>query len=153
MEGYELPRNRKCRCDSDRCHHYLRSLSVRLGDRQWKRQPSRELFVVRICGTLHLPNIHRLPSSRERRNTSALSSTRFPTASPNIHGFLFHTGIHPECITLGRTLRLYLYLGSLPDDYALHNNISGLPYIRLLCSNSDHSRYQGIGSSRSISGA
>lgn len=153
MEDHKLPRNRECGCYSDWSYDYLCSVSMRLGDWQWKRQSGGELITFCLRGFMHLPDLHRLSTSRNCRGTTSFNTARFPTTPSDIHGFVFNTFTHLKHLTLGRSFGLYLLLGRIPDHYTINNNFVGLSHFRILRCDSNHSCHKGIGSSRSISGA
>jgi hypothetical protein len=124
-----------------------------MGDREWKRQPGRELIALRICGAVHLPNLYRLPTDRSDGNSDATCTTRIPAISTDHHGVVFDHCICAVDSPVRSALGVHLFLRRLPDHHPVYHHLAGIPNIRLLRGYAYHPRRPGVGSPGPLAGA
>lgn len=138
MENHQFPTDQQRRQHTNRSNDNLCSIPLCLGNWKWSRKSSREFSALRICGTLHLPDLYRLSSKPDHRSGHATRTARVPTISTYHHGLVHHTTSHALHPTFGSTVWLHVPMGCLPDHHSISHRVSRLQNLRFLCRHTHH---------------
>lgn len=130
LADYDLPRNRERRCHTYWSYDHLCGVLMRLGDRKWPREPSRELSTICLCGLMHLPNFHRLPTNIGTSTTP--STTGVSTISSDNYGIIFDFGICTVNAAVGGAFGIHLPICGFPDHHPFRHNFPRLSDLRVL---------------------
>ena len=136
MENHQLPRNRKRRCPSYWSHHHMRCIPLCVGNWKRQRKSSRKLTAFCICGSVHIPDLHRLLAHFGA--SSSAYTTRISTFPTDHHGILYDNTISVLDLTISSAIRIYLPLRGFPNHYPFGYHIPSLQDFRLLRSDSNH---------------
>lgn len=123
----------------DRCLNHLRSHPVRLGDWQRARKPRRELSALRLRGSLHLPDIHRLQAIlSSRADPFPHASRRFSSAPPDLHGIVYHSDACLVAPTVHHPRGLQRDHRRLQRGHSLRPHLPRIPASCVVCLNAHH---------------
>lgn len=156
LEGHSISGDWQRRCNTNWHYHHLRSLSLRLGHWQWKRQSSRKLTLIRLHCSMPLSDLHRLSTLLPcRATTTTIPSCRFSSFPSYYHGILHDPLVCTISVTFYDSCCIQLHHSSVKYHNSFGHYLSRLPTFRPIRLDSDYSSSPRIWSpsfvSRSIS--
>ena len=122
----------------------MRHLPLCVGDWKRARQPGRELAALRVRRVMYLPDLHRLPTYLCDGTPTTSCAAGIPSLPSYHHGIVLDHHVRAIITTNSCALCIHLLLCRFPDHHAFHHHLPGVPHLRLLRSDANHSGRPGI---------